>query len=123
MELILLFLLTGIFMIIIGIFKRKKYATAKNSYILVQGVITEIERVRSGKTYVYVPLLSYTVNGVEYKIRKGNGRMGQQCGVYYNPNDPSDAVAEGDFSGTSHIVVGFIFVAFVAFTLFTYYTS
>lgn len=115
MELIII--VSGIIVIFQGILKIKKYNTAKSTYVLTQGIVTEIERVRR---HVYTAVLTYTVNNVVYKIRKGAGRVGQQCGVYYNPNDPSDAVAEGNNSGVASIIAG---VVVIFLGIFFYYHS
>lgn len=89
-----------------GMFKRKRYLDAKNNYIYVQGYIAEVKKGVRRSYSKYRLVFSYTVNNVVYKVSKLSKRNEQQCGIYYNPTNPSDAVAEGDIDGNFELIAG-----------------
>ena len=103
--------------VIIDYIRLKKYCT-EFGYGTVVGY--EVSKRSNSKTRristYYEPIISYSVNGVEYKRNSNIGREtpqyaeGEKLEIAYNPNDPQKFYLVKD--KTDHKVIGII-VAFV----------
>ncbi len=107
----ILFALAGCFLILLGI------TNIKNRQIFVEstGVISNIEETYVGgedNEYDYDVTVDYTVDGQEYSSPLGeyNSRMqeGQEIGIYYNPDNPSEVMTNSKSTPVVLFVMGII---------------
>lgn len=91
------------------------------------GVVSEIREldgnsVRSGEANKsYNPVISYTIDDLEYKINSKVGsykaqtdQLGQKVTVFYDPKNPNDAVIKSFWNlwggGITFLIFGFLFL-------------
>src|SRR5699024_4279358 len=110
---------------------RKSFKKIKNWHYTKTGVITDKIMYSSSKSDAVRPTVRYTVNDKEYVFTSLIGqnpklRTGKKVGVYYNPENPNEAVIDTFAQRGSiykllanvFLVFGLIFV-YVAYTFVT----
>lgn len=111
MELLIIFLVTGLILFFGGIYKLYRYVNMTDYPFVIGTSNTYEERMDpdSGQI-IKKPIISYSINDKFYrKAGVGFFKMGRQYKIFYDPDNPKNAVVEGD-NGIGHIVVGFIFL-------------
>jgi len=115
-----IFILSGILCLVIGYQKNNEYKEKTRKYIEIQGVYIgskiyseEDENDNYNETYSLV--YSYEVNGKVYTIDTDYGTAfipaeGTKKTILYNPNNPKEAIIEGNSSGNFILAFGIAFI-------------
>lgn len=110
MELILVTLTVGLILFIGGIYKYYRYVNMKE-FPYVIGTMDSYENILTyNDNNVKKPIITYTINDVTYrKNGTGNFEFGKRIKVYYDPDNPKNAILEND-TGVVSIIVGLLFL-------------
>ena len=121
----IIFMILGIGLIVMGVSRDndreeriKGYESTEGIYVG-SGVYSESHGIKnSGTTYYYV--YEYIVNGKKYQIKTdygSNSTPPSERTIYYNPENPSEAVISG-MSGDTGIILGGVFFVMVSTIMF-----
>ena len=122
MELLATLSFISIVLLIVGIYKFIKYKYAIKHFSVVEGYIKDkYKHVNKNGIAVYYPIVHYVVDGTLYKIMGwGKVVMDKPWNVFYNPNNPSNAVLEKEH-GIAYIVFGLLFAILPIIAIFHLY--
>lgn len=109
MELIIVTLFVGLILFVNGIYKFYKYVNMKDMPYVI-GTMDSYEDILTYDNNVKKPIITYTINDVTYR-KNGTGKFefGKKIKVYYDPDNPKDAILETD-NGVAWIIVGLLFL-------------
>lgn len=116
----IVFMAAGILMMLLGVYVG---FFRSSGYVKSTGVITHLEEdidVENGNT-IYIPTVTYTVDGREYTLiigsRDNANQMGKEVKIKYDPANPAKANEDSPGLVVYLIGVGAVFVAAALFTL------
>lgn len=100
----------GLILFIGGIYKYYRYVNMKD-FPYVIGTMDSYENILTyNDNNVKKPIITYTINDVTYrKNATGNFEFGKRIKVYYDPDNPKNAILEND-TGVVSIIVGLLFL-------------
>lgn len=92
----------------------------KKNYIAVEGYIVDIKETKlsSDDDWSYKAIVEYTVDGTSYRLNSPSRwktmteKINSVITVRYNPNNPSQAVADFSGYGLIFVLLGLVFIGY-----------